>query len=115
MTVNQIGKGEVYYLGCDLDEKSHEKCWLFIWEEKAGIDMDLYKVDGVEVVDATDGTNDALFILNYNDHSVIVSMEQSYENMITHETVENVVELKPYDVAILKVKQIKKNNEGELL
>lgn len=24
MTVNQIGKGEVYYLGCDLDE-SHEK------------------------------------------------------------------------------------------
>lgn len=23
---------------------------------KAGIDMDLYKVDGVEVVDATDGT-----------------------------------------------------------
>lgn len=38
----------------------------------------------------------------HNDHSVIVSMEQSYENMITHETVENVVELKPYDVAILK-------------
>ena len=32
----------------------------------------------------------------------LVSMEQSYENMITHETVENVVELKPYDVAILK-------------
>ena len=64
--------------------------------------MDLYKVDGVEVVDTTDGTNDALFILNYNDHSVIVSMGQSYENMITHEIVENVVELKPYDVAILK-------------
>ncbi len=101
MTVNQIGKGEVYYLGCDLDEKAMKMLAVYLGR-KAGIDMDLYKVDGVEVVDATDGTNDALFILNYNDHSVIVSMEQSYENMITHETVENVVELKPYDVAILK-------------
>ena len=45
---------------------------------------------------------------NYNDHSVIVSMEQSYENMITHETVENVVELKPYDVAIFKRSKLKK-------
>ena len=101
MTVNQTGKGEVYYLGCDLDEKAMKMLAVYLGR-KAGIDMDLYKVDGVEVVDATDGTNDALFILNYNDHSVIVSMEQSYENMITHETVENVVELKPYDVAILK-------------
>lgn len=101
MTVNQIGKGEVYYLGYDLDEKAMKMLAVYLGR-KAGIDMDLYKVDGVEVVDATDGTNDALFILNYNDHSVIVSMEQSYENMITHETVENVVELKPYDVAILK-------------
>ena len=85
----------------DLDEKAMKMLAVYLGR-KAGIDMDLYKVDGVEVVDATDGTNDALFILNYNDHSVIVSMEQSYENMITHETVENVVELKPYDVAILK-------------
>ena len=62
MTVNQIGKGEVYYLGCDLDEKAMKMLAVYLGR-KAGIDMDLYKVDGVEVVDATDGTNDALFIL----------------------------------------------------
>ncbi len=37
MTVNQTGKGEVYYLWLRSDEKAMKKCWLFIWEEKQGL------------------------------------------------------------------------------
>ena len=37
MTVNQTGKGEVYYLGCDLDEKAMKMLAVYLGKRKQGL------------------------------------------------------------------------------
>ena len=64
----------------------------------------LYAIEGVECVQATDGTNDALFIMNHNDYSVTVPVEGEYTEMISGEVVEHTVSLAAYEVAVLKEK-----------
>lgn len=103
MTVNAYGDGQVYYLGCDLDEKAMEQLMKYLCS-KAEISTGLYAMEGVECVQATDGTNDALFIMNHNDYSVTVPVEGDYTEMISGDAVENTVFLAAYEVAVLKEK-----------
>ncbi|MCI8524069.1 MAG: hypothetical protein HFI62_12820, partial [Lachnospiraceae bacterium] len=103
MTVNAYGDGQVYYLGCDLDEKAMEQLMKYLCS-KAEITTGLYAIEGVECVQATDGTNDALFIMNHNDYSVTVPVEGEYTEMISGEVVEHTVSLAAYEVAVLKEK-----------
>lgn len=100
MTQNEYGKGNVYYLGCDLDERAMERLVKFLLSQ-AKIPVDMYEIDGVEVVTATDGSKEALFIMNHNGYPVTVPVEGEYKEMISGEKIEKIVFLKPYDVAIL--------------
>ena len=101
MTVNAYGGGQVYYLGCDLDEKAMEQLMKYLCK-KSDISTGLYSIEGVECVQATDGTNDALFIMNHNAHCVTVPVEGTYTEMLSGDTVENTVYLAAYEVAVLK-------------
>ena len=100
LTVNQMGKGEVYYLGCDLNETAMEKIMRYLCE-KTGIPVETYSITGVEIVPATDGEKEALFVLNHNDYPVIVPLKKGYRDILRDREVKDIVELKPYDVAIL--------------
>lgn len=100
LTVNQFGEGQVYYIGCDLDEAAMDKMMKYLCE-KADIPVDTYSIKGVEIVPATDGEKEALFILNHNDYPVIVPIKKGYQNMLCDQEAGDVIELKPYDVAIL--------------
>ena len=101
MTVNGYGKGRVYYLGCDLDEAAMENMAKYLCIQ-ADIPVELYSIGGVEVVPATDGSNDALFLLNHNPYPVVVPLKRTYTDMLHDRETDGVMELAPYDVAILK-------------
>ncbi len=101
MTVNGYGKGRVYYLGCDLDEAAMENMAKYLCIQ-ADIPVELYSIGGVEVVPATDGSNDALFLLNHNPYPVVVPLKRTYTDMLHDRETDGVMELVPYDVAILK-------------
>lgn len=101
MTVNGYGKGRVYYLGCDLDEAAMENMAKYLCIQ-ADIPVELYSIGGVEVVPATDGSNDALFLLNHNPYPVVVPLKRTYTDMLHDRETDEVMELAPYDVAILK-------------
>lgn len=100
-TVNNYGKGKVYYLGCDLDEKAMTGLMKYL-SKKADIPVIMHSIEGLEVVEATDGMQNALFIMNHNAYPVIVPIEQEYIEMITQQMVNETITIEPYGVAILK-------------
>ena len=100
-TVNKKGAGEVYYLGCDLDAVAMDKLAKYLCG-KAGIAVETYHIHGIEVVEATDGKEKALFIMNHNDYPVIVPLNEEYTEMIKEEKAIDTIVLAPYEVAILK-------------
>jgi beta-galactosidase len=100
-TVNNKGAGQVYYLGCDLDASAMEKLAKYLCD-KAGIPVNLYYIPGVEVVEATDDKENALFVMNHNDYPVVVPLSKKYSDLIKDEEIEEVIHLAPYDLAILK-------------
>jgi beta-galactosidase len=100
-SVNQVDMGEVYYLGCDLDEVAMNKLMKYLGE-KSGLPISLYSIDGVETVEATDDNNSALFLMNHNSYQTVIGLPHSYRELITGEDVEGTITLEPYDVAILK-------------
>ena len=100
-TRHAFGSGSVYYLGCDLDEAAMERLAVYLCRVN-GIDIPAGAQKGVEIVPATDGAREALFILNHNDHTVVVPVNGSYIDLLKEEAVHSQIVLAPYDVAVLK-------------
>lgn len=101
-TVNQYGDGEVYYLGCDLDETAMNKLIRYLGK-KANLPLDLYSIPGLETVEATDGNKKALFLLNHNAYPVVTALDKNYFEMITGEAAKEIICLEPYGVAVLNL------------
>ncbi len=99
-TVNRQGKGNVYYIGCDLDDAAMGNLARYLGAQ-SGLEVPLYGVEGVETVSATDGKRNPLFILNHNDVPVTVPVSKKYTDMLSQARVECAVTLEPYGVAIL--------------
>lgn len=99
-TENSVGSGSVYYVGCDLDQEAQKMLSVYLGR-KAGIHMDLYQIDGVETVDATDGEKEALFVMNHNEYPVTVPIETKCKDLLNEKDVEKVLVLEPFGVAIL--------------
>ena len=58
--------------------------------------------EGVEIVPATDGENEALFVLNHNRHTVVVPVDGKYTELLNEQEIADQVLLKPYEVAVLR-------------
>lgn len=100
-TVNTHGSGEVYYLGCDLDESAMDRLAKYMCRI-AGIPVEIYNIPGVETVEATDGKEKALFVMNHNSYPVVIPLIKGYTDMLRQEEVKEIIQLEPYEVAILK-------------
>lgn len=100
MTVNEYGKGKVYYLGCDLDEAAMDKLMKYL-AHKAVIPVGLYSIKGLEIVESTDGRKNALFILNHNACPVVVPLEEGYTEMLEGRSIRDTIIIEPYGVAVL--------------
>lgn len=101
LTVNAYGKGQVYYLGCDLDERAMEQLSRYL-AGRLGLPADFYSLKGVEAVKTSDGSRQAYFLLNHNSCPAVVPLHRQYREMLTERLVEECIELKPYGVAILE-------------
>ena len=100
-TKNRFGEGTVYYLGCDLDEAAMVRLASCLCREK-GIPVPAGAQKGVEIVNASDGMNEALFVLNHNSHTVVVSLDGEYTELLSDRNVKDRIILDAYDAAVLK-------------
>lgn len=100
MTVNEYGKGNVYYMGCDLDEAAMSRLMKY-FAAKSGIQVRLYSVKGLETVEATDGKANAIFIMNHNDYPLVAALDKKYTEMLTDKEVEDTITVEPYGIAVL--------------
>ncbi|MDD2972786.1 MAG: beta-galactosidase [Lachnospiraceae bacterium] len=101
MTVNKVGKGNVYYLGCDLDDDAMRQLMEYL-SEKADIAMEFMNIEGVEISNTTDGNQNAVFVMNHNAYPIVIDMNHSYTELITDVKIEDTLTLEPYGVAILQ-------------
>lgn len=99
-TVNHIGNGEVYYLGCDIEEAAMLRLTQYLGK-RAGLALNLYSLKGVEAVEATDGIKIAYFLINHNAYPAVVPLDKEYKEMITGQMVREKIYLEPYGVAVL--------------
>ncbi len=100
-TENRYGKGRVYYLGCDLEEEAMLRLARYLGK-KAELPLNLYALQGVETVEASDGTNTAYFLMNQNDYPAVVPLDKEYEEMLSGQKVKDTVKLEPYGVLVLR-------------
>lgn len=100
LTVNTCGNGSVYYLGCDLDEGAIGNLMKYM-AARAGIPVSLYSIKGLETVEATDGKEKVLFLLNHNAYPMVVSLDKEYTEMITDKKAGEPITIEPYGVAVL--------------
>ena len=100
-TVNQFGGGKTYYLGCDLEENEMKNLALYLGRE---LDMNVlpYEMEGIEVVTASDGEKEALFLLNHSDQQAVVPVKGTYTEMISGEKGDSAVTLEAFEVAVLQ-------------
>ncbi len=102
ITVNNFGKGRVYYIGCDLDNEFMKKL-LYIIISDAGIRTNIPKsVKGVETVLKKKDTERYLMILNHNSYPVNINVGGKYKELITGDIIDGSVYLLPFGVAILR-------------
>jgi beta-galactosidase len=99
-TVNKYGSGETYYLGCDLDGQAMDKLMKYLGKI-ANLPISLYSVPGVETVEAADGKEKALFLMNHNTYPVVIALEKDYTEMITGQEIKDIIHIAPYGVAVL--------------
>ncbi len=99
-TVNTYGTGEVYYLGCDLDEAAMDRLVRYLLTQ-AKLPLNLYNLPGVEILESTDGIHNVLFIMNHNDYPTVLALEHDYNEMISGRAVVGTICIEPYGVAIL--------------
>lgn len=101
LTVNSFGKGSVYYLGCDLSSDAMERLADYLCA-RVGLDQRPCPVEGVEQVDASDGKQRVLFLLNHNSSAAVVPLFGRFENLLTGQSEGSTAMLEPYGVAVLK-------------
>ena len=101
ITVNEYGKGKVFYIGCDLDETAMAKLIEHI-TEMLGIEPTIEtKIEGLEAVRKRKGEMDYLLLLNHNAFPVKAAVEGVYTEAITGAKVKSDIELPGYGVCIL--------------
>lgn len=101
LTVNKSGAGKAYYLACDLDENAMKNLAEYLCRQ-TGIEVPKYMIDGVERVEAQDGSRRACFLMNHNSYPVMVPIEKDCINRLTGKEVKDAVYLDAYDVAVLE-------------
>lgn len=101
VTVNQFGRGRVFYVGCDLDESAMVRLMELI-TGMLGINPAIEtKTDGLEAVKRYYNGRDYLILLNHNCYPVKAVAEGEYAELISGIVMRNEVELPGYGVMML--------------
>ncbi len=101
ITVNNHGKGKVYYIGCNMDIDALAPLFDYIC---LGADVeraDLRPVPGVETVIRKGAGGEFIFAMNYTDAAVYIPIERYYTDKITGTVFTKSIYLEPYGVVVL--------------
>lgn len=101
ITVNNYGRGKVYYIGCNLPIDSLASLFSYICSEADVRRAPLIPVPGVETVLRKNGENEYIFTMNQTDETVYVPLSNEYTDKIRGEVHTGSLRLEPYGVAVL--------------
>lgn len=101
VTVHTYGKGKVYYVGCDLDDRAMESLMKLVLEREGAVPSLSQNYDGVEAVEREKDGKSYLMLLNHRSESVDVELGGTYINALSKQTIEGRILLEPYAVHVL--------------
>jgi len=99
-TFHRLGKGQVIYLGVMGDGAFYDAVARWI-SGLAGIQPLLETPAGVEVTERWQGERRLLFVLNHNAQAQTLTLNTAYKNLLTDQTLQDVIQLEPFGVLIL--------------
>ena len=101
ITVNNYGKGKVYYIGCNLEIDALAPLFDYICRE-AGVERaPIMPVPGVETVLRRGVEGEFVFTLNHTDETVYIPIQRDYKDKISNGVFSGNIRLEPYGVAVL--------------
>ena len=101
ITVNDWGKGKVYYIGCDLDQTALNGMLRYISANSGISPLGTQFVPGVEWVHKENGGRRFLMVLNHNSHEAVLDLKGDYTDLLTKREVHSNWVLPPFGVAVL--------------
>jgi beta-galactosidase len=101
VTVNQFGKGLVYYVGCDLEPAAMKELVKTIAERAAVKPVFTNLPEGVEAVLKEKAGKQYIMVMNHNSSEAALKLPSSYQELISGKSVQGQLELEPYGVAVL--------------
>lgn len=86
LTVNNFGLGKAYYIASDPEEKFLNDFTDLICSEQSVEGIDIEAPEGVEITRRSNEKGEYTFIINNNDHEVIINLQnKNYVELITSE------------------------------
>ncbi len=101
ITQNTFGKGNAFYVGTVPDNNGME--WVLELACKTAGVQSANLPAGIEILHRANGQSSFVFVLNYSDEKVTVSLEQSGIDLLTDKHVSDSIELEPNGVGIIQV------------
>lgn len=101
ITVNKYGSGQVYYIGCDLNEDALEELMMTIIAAAQIDRSEIALPEGVEAIKKQSGQKSYMIIMNHNHTDLEIKLDRSYKDVLQDKTVETHLYMEPYGVAIL--------------
>lgn len=104
LTVNNYGHGQAYYITSRNEEKFKKDFYkTLIKRLNLTKVLDVELPTGVTAQKRSDGQNDYIFLMNFNDQKIEIDLEKEYLSLLTAEEF-RAKELKAYGLEVLKVK-----------
>ena len=101
MTVNDDGKGLVYYVGTESKSPLFYDRLIALAATKSGVALNRNIPAGVEVSIRQKEERKIFFVMNYTDATQTVPMEQAYRNALTGKMETMELQIPAYEVKVL--------------
>ena len=103
LTVNQHGKGKAYYVAARADRTFLQDFYAALARDEGltnCLDVDI--PSGVSVQARSDGDQDYIFVMNFNEEPKQIELNSAYVDLLTEQTVDATVTLERYGVMVLR-------------
>lgn len=102
LTVNDYGKGQAFYLAARMERSFLSELYNKLMNRlRIGRALDTELPPGVTAQMRTDGAKRFVFLMNFNEHETQVTLDGSYTDMLTEDTLAGSVVLARYGVKVL--------------
>lgn len=101
--LNHYGKGKAYYIACrDTGDFTDDFLGKLIAQNNIAKSIDIDLPNGVTAQSRENGKNKFIFLQNYNDFDVQLTLDNQYFEIISDQTLSDQITIKAYSVLILK-------------